>query len=169
MKIINIPNAVTFLRLLLLPVVMIFLVNQQTILAVALYLVFLGTDALDGFLARRLKQETDFGEYFDFAVDFLGFYTFLIYFIVTGRIVIINSILICLASLALIWIGVSLSKKARRLYMPHRTSGKVLAVLLNVSIFLFIIDYQHQNITLGLALVTIMTYTIPDYIRFSRS
>lgn len=65
----NIPNALTLLRLLLVPLLVILLMQGAHFRALLL-LAFLGiTDALDGFLARILKQQTALGAYLDPIAD----------------------------------------------------------------------------------------------------
>jgi cardiolipin synthase len=65
----NIPNILTLLRILLVPVVVIFLM-QGAFLKALVVLAFSGiTDALDGFLARILHQQTVLGAYLDPIAD----------------------------------------------------------------------------------------------------
>lgn len=65
----NVPNVLTAARALILPVI--FFKYFQLAIAAALW-ISVGsalTDFLDGFLARLLKQETPFGQWFDSIVD----------------------------------------------------------------------------------------------------
>jgi len=65
----NVPNLLTLLRILLVPVTVIFLM-QGNFKKALLVLVISGiTDALDGFLARILKQQTVLGAYLDPIAD----------------------------------------------------------------------------------------------------
>jgi cardiolipin synthase len=64
-EVMNLPNLVSLTRLLLSPL-MLFLEFPQ---AIALFILLALTDALDGFLARRLKQETDLGKVLDPLAD----------------------------------------------------------------------------------------------------
>lgn len=66
-KEINIANFVTFLRFLILPFIIIYATSPKILISlIVLALLF---DILDGFLARKLKLETDFGMVFDHATD----------------------------------------------------------------------------------------------------
>ena len=63
-KQINLPNKLTILRLLLVPVFCIFISASRTWtqwLAVIIFLAASATDLLDGYLARKNHQITDFG------------------------------------------------------------------------------------------------------------
>ena len=66
---INLPLALTMLRVTLLPAVALFLVRHHYRLALGTYLVASLSDVLDGWLARRLKQVTALGIVLDPIVD----------------------------------------------------------------------------------------------------
>ncbi|MCD6319153.1 MAG: CDP-diacylglycerol--glycerol-3-phosphate 3-phosphatidyltransferase [Candidatus Desulfofervidaceae bacterium] len=63
------PNLFTILRLLLTPILTIFLINQRLDLATGIFFIAGITDALDGFLARRLNQKSNLGACLDPIAD----------------------------------------------------------------------------------------------------
>jgi cardiolipin synthase len=65
----NIPNLLTLLRILLVPVAVIFLMQGNFTKALIVLVISGITDALDGFLARILKQQTVLGAYLDPIAD----------------------------------------------------------------------------------------------------
>ncbi len=65
----TIPNALTMLRLVLVPVFIALYMNGQPIPALAAFCVASITDFFDGYLARRLNQITNFGKLFDPLAD----------------------------------------------------------------------------------------------------
>jgi CDP-diacylglycerol--glycerol-3-phosphate 3-phosphatidyltransferase len=68
----NLPNLITFSRLLGLPFILYGLSNptpQMRWICLAIFLVAAGTDWLDGYLARKLNQITDLGKFLDPLVD----------------------------------------------------------------------------------------------------
>jgi cardiolipin synthase len=65
----NIPNLLTLLRILLVPVMVIFLMQGAFLKALIVLVVSGITDALDGFLARILNQQTVLGSYLDPIAD----------------------------------------------------------------------------------------------------
>jgi CDP-diacylglycerol--glycerol-3-phosphate 3-phosphatidyltransferase len=65
----TIPNILTFLRLLLLPVVVMLFRGEHYAGAALLFLGAVLTDPLDGYLARRLNQQTRLGMYLDPLTD----------------------------------------------------------------------------------------------------
>lgn len=65
----NIPNSLTLLRIILVPVIVIFLIDGDYFGAMIVFVVAGITDGLDGFLARILKQKTMLGAYLDPLAD----------------------------------------------------------------------------------------------------
>ncbi len=68
----NLPTWITFSRLLGVPIVLIALLeptDYRRWLSVVAFVIFAGTDWLDGYLARKLNQVTDLGKFLDPLVD----------------------------------------------------------------------------------------------------
>ena len=61
----NVPNLLTLIRLLLIPVYIILFISGEKNTAMIVFLSACFTDMLDGFLARRLGQITNFGKLMD--------------------------------------------------------------------------------------------------------
>jgi cardiolipin synthase len=66
---INAPLCITLLRVSLVPGIVLFLTDGHLVLALATYLVAVFSDVVDGWLARRWKQETQLGTVLDPLVD----------------------------------------------------------------------------------------------------
>jgi cardiolipin synthase (CMP-forming) len=81
------PNAFTFARLCCLPFFWWLLIgNDQQVAAGSLLGFLAATDWVDGYLARRLNQISEFGKVFDPVVDRLLFLSSLIALIIDGRV-----------------------------------------------------------------------------------
>ena len=65
----NIPNILSLLRIVLVPVVVILLMDGSYLKALIVFAISGLTDGLDGFLARILKQQTKLGAYLDPIAD----------------------------------------------------------------------------------------------------
>ncbi len=65
----NVPNVLTMLRLVLIPVFVAVFLQGHTKWALAVFCAASLTDMLDGYLARKLNQITDFGKLFDPLAD----------------------------------------------------------------------------------------------------
>lgn len=69
---INLPTWITFSRLLGVPIVLIALLDptdSRRWISVVFFVIFAGTDWLDGYLARKLNQVTELGKFLDPLVD----------------------------------------------------------------------------------------------------
>ena len=85
-RILNIPNALTLVRMALLPaVVWRFRIGDSTGALLA-YLMAMATDAVDGFIARRFNQVTALGKLLDPIADKLSLITLLWLFAADGQI-----------------------------------------------------------------------------------
>lgn len=67
--ILNIPNALSFYRLIVFPLVMFFALDGHERLFVIFLLISLFTDILDGYIARRFNMQTEFGARLDSIAD----------------------------------------------------------------------------------------------------
>jgi len=65
----NIPNFITLIHILLIPVLVIFLLEGKNDLALITFIVAGASDALDGFIARLFKQKTALGAFIDPIAD----------------------------------------------------------------------------------------------------
>jgi cardiolipin synthase len=65
----NIPNLITLLRIILVPVIVILLIQGSFSKALIVFIIAGLSDALDGFLARVLKQQTVLGAFLDPIAD----------------------------------------------------------------------------------------------------
>lgn len=83
-RVFTIPNILSFLRLLLVPVFLVLIVRGQDAFALLVLVVSSLTDFLDGVLARRLDQVSRLGQLLDPAADRLFIFTALIGLAVRG-------------------------------------------------------------------------------------
>lgn len=133
---VNIPNAVSVLRLFLIPVFVWLVLNDQTAWAGALLGIIGATDWIDGYLARRLDQITEVGKMLDPIADRLAVAVAVILGLTTGVLpwwfawaIIIREVVIAFGA-AYGW-----TKGVRRLDV--RWLGKLATLLLYISITIF--------------------------------
>ena len=65
----TIPNVLTIIRIILIPVFVVLFFKGHKMAALAVFCAASLTDMLDGYLARKLNQITDFGKLFDPLAD----------------------------------------------------------------------------------------------------
>jgi CDP-diacylglycerol--glycerol-3-phosphate 3-phosphatidyltransferase len=98
----NLPNLITLLRILLIPLIVgIFYVPEDMVpylakntIATAIFIVAAVTDWLDGYLARKLKQMSAFGAFFDPVADKLVVIGALIVLLTLGRVEMVVGLII---------------------------------------------------------------------------
>ena len=131
-QIINIPNALTVVRILLLPVVVWrFMIGDATGALIA-YLAAMLTDALDGIIARKFNQITALGKLLDPLADKLSLVTLLGLFVSDGQIPLwVLAIILVKEVTMVIGGGVALKRGVVVCAVP---SGKVTTVVFVLSI-----------------------------------
>ncbi len=65
----TIPNLITTLRIILTPIFIIYLLDEQFVAALVVFIICAVSDGLDGFLARVLKQKSSLGAFLDPLAD----------------------------------------------------------------------------------------------------
>ena len=86
----NLPNKLTMLRILLVPVFMVLAANRWMLAAGIVFAAASFTDFLDGYLARKNHLVTDFGKFADPLADKLLTTTAFVYMIVDGKVIAAN-------------------------------------------------------------------------------
>lgn len=82
----NLPNKLTMLRIILVPVVMALLLSGHNLIATVVFAVASITDFLDGYLARKYNLVSSFGKIMDPLADKLLVFSVLVCFIQLGAI-----------------------------------------------------------------------------------
>ncbi|MGC9022478.1 MAG: CDP-alcohol phosphatidyltransferase family protein, partial [Dissulfurimicrobium sp.] len=81
----NIPNLFTLIRIVLIPILIIFLINGRFFEALIVFSLAGVTDALDGLIARMLRQKTKIGAILDPIADKLLLTSSYVTLAVVGR------------------------------------------------------------------------------------
>lgn len=85
MSIFNIPNLITLGRVFLIPIIIyysVFMEGRPEYVVIGLFGLFLLSDLLDGIVARRLGQVTEFGKAFDTIADKMLYYPLIVFLVV---------------------------------------------------------------------------------------
>ena len=147
-------NSITVLRILLAPIILIFLISGNYLVCTMLFFLAGLTDYFDGYLARKYQSESQLGEILDPIADKI-----LIVFILIGLLVVLDSYLIAVLSSFIIAreIGVAaLRDYSARNNISERTSVTFLAKT-KTSIQLFSIGSYLFALTFNLNLLIIIS------------
>lgn len=130
----NLPNILTLLRMLMVPAVIVCFATNHPLWALFFFLLASATDVLDGYLARKFNQITNFGKVMDPLADKLMLITTLICLYLTGRIPMWVPIVIGVKECTMITVAACLYRKD--IVLPSNFFGKLATVLFTVAVLM---------------------------------
>jgi len=145
----NIPNLLTLLRIILVPVIVILLIQGLFLKALIVFVVAALSDVLDGFLARILRQKTALGAYLDPIADKAllasSFVTLSILHVIPGwlAVIVISRDVIILLGIAVLSM-MSISVNIRPTFVSKITTALQLSTVLIVLYDLSMPDSFHD-------------------------
>lgn len=170
----NIPNILTLIRFVLIPVFGYYLYIGEFYVAVALFLAGGLTDVLDGLIARRFNMVTSLGKLADPLADKLMQITALVLLTIQHRIPILV-ILIVIAKEGLMGAGSVLLLKRRNYVVSANWYGKMATVVFYIAIVASIVNEQFNifsemfsNIFIGIAVLATLFAFLMYYLSFIR-
>ena len=152
----TIPNVLTILRIILIPVFVVLFFKGQKIAALCVFCAASLTDMLDGYLARKLNQITDFGKLFDPLADKLMVLTAMICQTFWGPLPLIAVLIVAAKELMMVLGGVFMLSKGVVVYSNYY--GKAAQVGFIASL---ILSFFHDRFVEGNVMLWGMT---PDII-----
>lgn len=123
-RIVTVPNILSVSRIVLLPIVLLLLFKRQNAAAVAVMLVSWSTDALDGYLARKLNQVSNLGRVLDHLVDKVWVGSVLVTLVFLRNLPLFLAAAVVLRDL-LILAGSGVIMKAKGLFVQSDVVGKI--------------------------------------------
>jgi CDP-diacylglycerol--glycerol-3-phosphate 3-phosphatidyltransferase len=138
---INLPNFLTLVRILLIPVFVVFFLAptpDRSLVAAVIFTVAAVTDLLDGYIARRTGQITKLGKLLDPIADKLLVLSALILLVNIDRVTALVALLIIARELAVT--GVRAIAAGERLIIAAETTGKYKMALQVVAIVFLILE-----------------------------
>ncbi len=132
--IVTVPNLLSFLRILLIPVFVVLIVDHDTTTAgLVLFGVVMATDWVDGWVARRTGQVSELGKILDPTADRLAIAAGLIALVIRGVFPLWAALLILIRDVAILIVGVFLLA-SKRLRLDVRFIGKIATFTLMAAI-----------------------------------
>lgn len=126
----NLPNALTLLRLLLIPVFITLMCRDQMMPALGVFLFASITDVADGWIARKYNLITDFGKMFDPLADKLMVLSVMTILVIKGIAPLAAVIILVLKELLMLVGGFLLMKKHVVVYsLPIGKTAQFITVL----------------------------------------
>jgi CDP-diacylglycerol--glycerol-3-phosphate 3-phosphatidyltransferase len=150
-EITNLPNLVTMGRVVVIPLVLLFIDNfnpLRTFIASLLYLVAAAGDFLDGYLARSRGQVSMLGKFLDPLADKLIVNAVLVYMVALGRVPAWLVVVIIARDLAVN--GLRSIASAQGLVIAASDGGKIKTALQLVAIMLLLIHFRYPVLGVGI-------------------
>ncbi|MBX6396578.1 MAG: CDP-diacylglycerol--glycerol-3-phosphate 3-phosphatidyltransferase [Alicyclobacillaceae bacterium] len=151
----NLPNALTIVRFLLIPVyVIVFFSRLPWNMEGALLVLLLAglTDVLDGYWARRHKQVTELGIMLDPLADKLMMVAVLVSFVIAGRVEWWMAGLLAFREITMIVCSGLFHRRGKKI-VPAMIWGKVTTVLYYVTVVAVLFEWPVMNTLLWLTVV----------------
>mgnify|MGYP001480126589 CR=1 FL=1 len=154
----NFPNLLSFLRIGLLPFIVLCLKAGQNQWAMVLMLLAVATDYLDGFLARRLGQVTDMGKIVDPLADKICVNTLTIALWLWRGFPLWAVILIAARDLMIVLGGVLVMRKKKEVPVSN-WPGKIAVTVMAATIICYSLNWQPWGLYLlyGSVLMTVVS------------
>jgi len=171
---VNLPNFLTLIRLLLIPVFAYFLYNEQYTTAVILFILSGVTDVLDGYIARKYSLVTSWGKFADPLADKLTQVTALVILTIMHKIPWVVVVVIAIKE-SFMALGGLLIYRRKKFVVQSDWYGKMATVIFYVAVAAIIIldiNSMYNNIFIGIAVLSALfaffMYLL-TYIRINKS
>jgi len=146
---INIPNFLSMLRILLIPVLVLLIIHSNAKnypVLIGLFAISCWLDFFDGYLARKLSQETELGKVLDPLADKLLFFCIILALIIKSDFPLWLAILVFFRDFLILLASV-LMYKGKHKVTPSNLIGKVTFGVFGTLILVYIIDlYESVNL-----------------------
>ena len=150
-KVNTFPNLLSLSRILLSPVI--FIMAGETIMFFLLLVVIGLTDVLDGYFARKFKQETIVGAWLDSIADFIFFISFIIYSVWFESVIIIELIYYIIAIIAIkLLSAITGFIKYRQPGLLHTLGNKITGIIIFSGLCVFVLFRSVVVVEIGLCI-----------------
>ncbi|MFC1704822.1 CDP-alcohol phosphatidyltransferase family protein [Nanoarchaeota archaeon] len=163
-KIINVPNAITFLRLLLVIPILLSIYHDSKL--IYLFIVLALLTELDGTVAKKLNQTTHFGANFDPLVDAVVIFSSLIMFTIKGVLLPLYLITFMVIEIIKTKKLLVISRKQKKLILHSITNlGKAGFASMAALIILMVIKVPYLNLFIWITIAIGLMSMIQTLIR----
>jgi len=166
----NVPNVLTIIRFLLVPVYWVLFFFEKTYIpALFIFLTACITDLVDGIIARKFNQVTKYGKVLDPLADKVMQVSALITLVIAGRLHWAFAVIIFAKELYMVVSASFLYK--RKVVVSANIIGKIATVVMSIGIVLLFFDFTLEagrvitNCGIGISVLAAINYT---YVTFKQ-
>lgn len=149
----NIPNLLSFLRILIIPAIVKCFVGGNILLSAILIICSAITDIVDGFIARKFNMITELGKALDPIADKLTLFFLMICLCCYSKFMFILLVVFTIKEILMAMEGLIIIKKIKKAY-SSKWFGKITTALLYFAMFLHFI---FKNIDYKISYILILT------------
>jgi CDP-diacylglycerol---glycerol-3-phosphate 3-phosphatidyltransferase len=162
----NLPNRISLLRILLIPLLVLVLLKtdlaQTKLISVSIFVIVALTDALDGYLARRFKQVTILGKFLDPLADKILVICALLCLVELDIINTIPVMILIVRDFSVSGLRMAASSHGR--IIAADTLGKYKAAVLDAAVAMLIVGIPYGDIVLWLGVtLAVVSGTVMIY------
>lgn len=143
-KTMTISNIITLSRIILLPFIVYFLLTNQRVVAFVIMLISLLSDAVDGYLARKLQQESEVGKFLDPLCDKISLIVIVITLLIIDSIP-LWGVIVLVARDILILLGSYVMWRHKSIVFKSNTIGKITGIILGAILLAFTLNLQRTG------------------------
>ena len=144
----TIPNVLTIIRIILIPVFVVLFFKGEKIAALCVFCTASLTDMLDGYLARKLNQITDFGKLFDPLADKLMVLTAMVCQTFWGPLPLVAVIIVALKELVMVLGGIFMLSKDVVVYSNYFGKAAQVGFIASLILSFFHDNFLEENVVL---------------------
>ena len=145
----TIPNVLTIIRMILIPVFAVLFFRGHKMAALAVFCAASLTDMLDGYLARKLNQITDFGKLFDPLADKLMVLTAMVCQTFWGPLPLVAVIIVATKELVMVLGGVFMLSRDVVVYSNYFGKAAQVGFIASLILSFFHDRFLEGNVVLG--------------------
>ncbi len=149
----NVPNILTAIRFVLIPIFAYYLISGNYYTAVFLFLLGGLTDILDGFIARKFNLITSWGKLADPLADKLMQITALVILTIVKRVISPELLAIVIAKEIFMGIGSILLYKQKKYVVSANWYGKMATVVFYFAIIMIIFRAPYSSVYIWIAVI----------------
>lgn len=164
-KVLTLPNFLSISRLFLLPLILLALATGQSITALILMLLSWLSDALDGYLARKMNLVSNLGRLLDHLVDKIWVGTILVTLALVKGLPVYIATAVIIRDL-LIVIGGSWLANIRKNILSSNLMGKVAGFLFALIIVVYTINIKRLEFIKEYLLIAVLSAVVLSFINY---
>lgn len=136
------PNLISAIRVVIIPLIYWSLKQSADNLALSLIVIALLSDAMDGYLARKFRWQSDWGLIIDPLADKLFIGSLTVFLVLFREFPMWMALLIVGRDVAIVAVGIFLLTKPMRLVVPSNRTGKLATVFTSIALLSYLLGLQ---------------------------